>query len=80
MNIFTKQLFQLKTREGPPGPTGPPGELSGTGPPGCGPPSGAGPPGEKIRPLRCRDGPGWFERKNLEIFFYKRIMNERGLS
>ncbi len=43
MSIFTKQIFHLKTREGPPEPTGPP---LGTGPPGCGPPSGAGPPGK----------------------------------
>lgn len=71
MTIFTKQFFQLKTREGPPEPTGPP---SGAGPPGCGPPSGAGPPGKKIRPLRCRDGPEWLNKK-LRIFF-KQNMNE----
>jgi len=76
MNIFTKQIFTLKTREGPPEPTGPP---AGTGPPGCGPPSGAGPPGKKYQPQRCRDGPGWLEKKEFLAFLTNEILMKRGI-
>jgi len=74
MNIFTKQIFHLKAREGPPEPTGPP---FGTGPPGCGPPSGAGPPGKKNQPQRCRDGPGWIEKRLT--FLTNEILMKRGI-